>query len=361
MRTNEEVLDGLMPYTCEELREAGADYIAARAGIHRSLSHPVAAKLADRGVTLKQLAEQFGVTALGKSGRDVRHPPLAAGLGSDDFGRMLADAVHIVMYRAYDAARDFETICRPLPVRKLATPTEFPSMDIGQTLEPMPESREWPMGRVITTNGTSAALRTWARRFLISREVIVNDDAELIASIFGSTGAAVAATEAATLCELIESNPTLGDDAPMFAAGAGGNLFTSTALNATNLSIAMGAMRSQVTPAGNLANHAARALVVAAGLEATALELVRNISTGTRPAMQVIGLPWLTAGHWYLFADPTIAPAVGRMFLEGTTDRRSISVAQGRTSTREDGAAITAHADFEFVALGRVGAIRCEA
>ena len=225
-------------------------------------------------------------------------------------GNALGKALAAVVAYRYDQMTEHRELSRSLPLRDF-NPTEIATSDNLDDLPLLPESGEFQQAMVSTTEGTQAQLHTYARRILVSREVIVNDDVGLITKLFGNLGTAVGRVEARLVYELLEANKTLSDGEPMFHS-THGNIVAS-ALDASSLGEAMGAMRDQKTPAGTQANFRAKFLVTAPGLEYAALKLVADAGADLR----VIAAPWLAAGRWYLMADPEQAPVIGRLFLEG--------------------------------------------
>lgn len=331
--------------------DALPDALAERWGNKPRLAHPLAQDLLE--TPLSRVALACGeATYVARGGRPSHVKDIAVmglGMGSSDFKNAISNAARKLAVARYDAFAEHLLLCADQEVRNFH-PVDFPGADVDLNLEVVEERMPRKQMRFVDVAGQTGQLATYAREILISREVIVNDDVQMLGGTFGAIGAAAARIEAQMVANLLEANLTLADGQPMF----GSENIVASALNATSLDAAMAALRTQTTPAGNLANHRAHVLTVAAGLELSARTLLHSAGLD----LPVVCLPWLAAGRWYLQASPTIAPVVGRLLLAGNPTGRSIIVGSGKTPPNVDGFVLAAAADLGVVALGRVGIVR---
>jgi hypothetical protein len=329
--------------------EAMPDALAERWGVRAKLPHPLARDLLER--PLSAVAIACGQAAFAAQGSRGNHDIacLGRGLTTSDFKNSLSDAARRLAILRYEEAAEHRLLCADQEVKTFRE-TSFPNADIELELDiELDGANERKTSRIVYVAGQSANLSTYARNLLVSREVVVNDDVDMLGGVFGAIGTAAARTEAQLFSALLESNSTLADGAPMFAAGN----VVAEALSTVSLGVAMEKLRAQVTPAGNLANNRAFGIAVAPGLELTAYTIIEAAGLD----LVVVCLPWLAAGRWYLLASPKVAPVVGRLVLDGSKNG-PILVGPTRTERDVDGVLLAAAADLGMVALGRVGVVR---
>jgi hypothetical protein len=179
----------------------------------------------------------------------------------------------------------------------------------------------------------------------------VNNEFTLISGSFLQAGAAAARTEARIIFSTLESNPTLADNAPLFGES---NTITG-ALSDTNLDAAIGRIALQETASGDYHGFGAAVLAVSSADYGLALRLNKNMDS----PLKVIQSPYVSAGHWYVFADPAAAPVIGRLTLVGSNPLR-IEQNDGRTSDGNffDGVVFAFGHDVGYAIINRVGVIR---
>ncbi len=170
----------------------------------------------------------------------------------------------------------------------------------------------------------------------ITPEVLVNDDIGYIQNMTDGLGAGGKRAIERAVYALLEANPTLSDGVALFHA-THGNLAGSgaaptvalldAAANAMALQVAPGddAEYLDITPAVALANRALRGtLMVLIGAEYdpdTANKLQRpNMVKGI--VQNIVTTPRVAAAPWYLFADPSVAPVIEVVFLNGQREPR---------------------------------------
>ncbi len=177
--------------------------------------------------------------------------------------------------------------------------------------------------------GESYAIKTYARKFAITRQAIINDDLNAFGDTLRWWGIAVAQAEATVLLNLLALNtyggPTMSDGVALFHANHGNKAGSGTALDVANVSAGRLALRQMkgldgLTPIG----AAPRYLVVGPALETTAEQLLASLTPATVATvnpfsgkLELIVEPRLAGNKWYLFADPAQLPVLEHAFLEG--------------------------------------------
>ncbi|MEW6294366.1 MAG: hypothetical protein AB1544_13845 [Pseudomonadota bacterium] len=311
--------------------------------------HPLASGFAKcEENLLRALAESYCPPA--GAGRSTPSAVLASGLTNSDFKSSLAAVFKVVTGRTFEVHAGHLKIAKTIELPNFKV-HEVSSIDVDFALEEIGEGGE--ITALSTTEesvGLPAQIRSFGRTVLLSRELFVNDNINLMAELFRQAGAAAARLEAAMVYSLIESNPTLGDGGPMFH-GDHGNVQAS-ALDESSLGAAMGKLRLMKTPSGDPANLAAAVLVVAPDLELAAQKMVHQCNL----AMAVVGGAWLPLGRWYLAADPELSPCVGLLHLPGSEN--GVLVGPSRKKFQQDGVPLFVRLDSGVTALGRVGIVR---
>ncbi|OOG27672.1 hypothetical protein B1C78_03205 [Thioalkalivibrio denitrificans] len=332
-------------------RDAISDGLLLRSGYDVAGAHPDAERVA--GMSLDVLASTIGEAAIANDPHPpLRHNPrhaMARGLATEDFGAGFASGLGHLAVRRYNANADHRLITQPVEVTDFREIT-LGTVDVNPGLPLTGENGEVAEGDLVSIlDGQTGALQSYVRLARIHRMTLINDQWAVIAGVFAALGRNAARLEARLLYGLLESNPTLSDDAPMWHAD------TQTALadelSATALDQAMGLLRLQGRRPDEPVGHGAAVLAVEPRLEGLALRLVREM--GDR--LQVIASPFLPENRWYLFADYESAPVVGRLQLRNAPPVR---VEQKPRPGGFDGVALQVGADVGFVVIDRIGALR---
>lgn len=302
----------------------------------------------DRG-TLRRLAETFGSDRPG-----MPNAAFSAGLSSSEFINHLGNTLRIPVVQKLQAQTAHRAFCKIIGLPNFK-PREFPSIGIDADLvEITPEMGEHKNAvSIADLPGLDGEIHTYGRNVYISREVIVNDQSALIIDAFGTLGTSAGRLEAKLVYALLESNPTLGDDGPMFHADYG-NLLAGGPLSLDTISESMTSLRRMQTNSGNEADIRARFLIVPAELEANALSIVHINNL----PLEVVATSRISAsGNWYVMSDPEAAPVVGLLHMEASNSGISVGSAalQGDTF---DGVKLGVRFDTGVVVLGRLGVVR---
>ncbi|MDP1707639.1 MAG: hypothetical protein Q8L89_00975 [Gammaproteobacteria bacterium] len=336
-----------------DILDAMPDWVLTRSGRQPAKPHPIARRMVDEHASLADIAKLVGSVEALKQGRpadDLR--ALGLGMSSSDFTAALGGSLRRVVALAYDASSPHRAFTLPVPARNFLQ-VDFPSVDLSDELPPVGELSELKHQVVNVSTGLSAQLYTYGGAILVTRNTIINDDVGLLDTVFTQRGAAAARTEARIIYALLESNPMLADGELMFDAGHGN--IVAASLDAASLAAAMGALRTQPTLSGNLSNSKAAFLIISAALEYHAMKLLHDIGATT---IDIIASPWLPADRWYLMAAPSVAPVIGRLYLEGNIGSRPTIVEVIEPKISIDGIMLRVMADFGAVPLGRLGVVR---
>jgi phage major head subunit gpT-like protein len=223
-------------------------------------------------------------------------------------GKVAADS-----YKA--AESPLKQLGRQRVLRDFKPSTSIHLGEMGR-LEEIAESGEIKASSRAET-GESMSLKTYARGINVSRNLLVNDDLNLLGDMTAAFGEAAAQTEADEMVKLLTSNPNLSDGTPVFDLTRGNISAVPASLSDagaghTALSAARKAMRGfKGTDGKTLINVVPKYLLVGPETETYAEQLLAAIYPATVDDVNVMGQkltllvePRITDDSWYVFADP---------------------------------------------------------
>ena len=222
--------------------------------------------------------------------------------------------------------------------------------DVGDLLPVAPNGEIKEGG--LTEEKAVNQLDTYAKKFCLSRQMIINDDLGAFMKVPVAMGNRAARLIDQLFFKRLLANPTQSDGNALFHA-THGNLLTGaeSALGKDSLQKAIGKFLDQVDADGQPISIEPKFLLVPTGLKFLARELTQGatlIAAGSsdtlRPALnaiadenlQVISSPYLansaytgySSTAWYLFGDPAQADTFEIGYLKG---RRQPTVERGET------------------------------
>lgn len=249
-----------------------------------------------------------GVSTRGLSADDVF---TRAAHGTSDFPLVVSNAMGKVAADSYKAAESpLKQLGRQRVLRDFKPSTSIRLGEMGR-LEEIAES-----GEIKATSraesGESMSLKTFARAINVSRNLLVNDDLNLLGDMTAAFGEAAAQTEADEMVALLTSNPNLSDGTPVFDASRGNLAAAGAAPSETTLSAARKAMRGFKGLDGKtLISVTPKYLVVGPELETDAEKLLAAIYAATTAdvnawtgKLSLLVEPRITDDQWFVFADP---------------------------------------------------------
>jgi HK97 family phage prohead protease len=254
-----------------------------------------------------------GVSVRGLSADEVF---TRAAHGTSDFPLVVSNAMGKVAAESYKAAESpLKQLGRQRVLRDFKASTSIRIGEMGR-LEEIAESGEIKAtGRAET--GESMSLKTYARGINVSRNLLVNDDLNLLGDMTAAFGEAAAQTEADEMVKLLTSNPNLSDGIPVFDASRGNVSAVPASLSDagaghTALSAARKAMRGfKGTDGKTLINVVPKYLLVGPESETYAEQLLAVLYPTNVDEVNVMGQkltllvePRITDDSWYVFADP---------------------------------------------------------
>lgn len=245
---------------------------------------------------------------------------------TSDFPNLLTGTGNRVLMASYEAAASpLKAIARQTTIADFRSKTslrlsEFPA------LEQVNEAGEIKFG----SRGEAKeaySLKTFGKRFGISRNALINDDLGAFGDFSRAAGQAAAETEANQLAGLLTANAgagaTMDDGKALFHADHGNKAASGTVVDVTNLGVARKALRDQKGLDGTTPiNVVPKYLLVGSAKETEAEKVLADISAAVvgevNPFAGKLSLlvePRLSGNAWRVFADPATAPTLEYAYL----------------------------------------------
>ena len=310
----------------DKFRAAAADAIALRAGLKVEKAAPGAMEM--RGMKLMDLARECVERSTGK--RAGYGDPMSlvrdAITGTSDFPTLLSNVANNSMAQAYLAApATFESWTRRGSLSDFKTATRVRLSEAGE-LAALTELGEYQHD-AITEAGETVKLKTYGKRFSISRQAIINDDLSALASMPQKYAQGARRMVNNMAYAILNVPPTLSDAKALFHADHK-NLGTAGLISIAALGEAQGKMKRQTNIGGKEAlNIQARYLIVPPEQFVLASQIVGSSVDGTKTnaiinpffnGLTIISDAALTdTKAWFLAADPSQVDTVEINYLNG--------------------------------------------
>jgi hypothetical protein len=326
----------------ERLRDAGVQYLMARAGM---LNREDDARARQGNPYLNCSLVQMAERSLIRAGVNTRemdrerivmaalHPNVVGVQTTADFPILLENALHKMLQAGYRLTPF--TWSRFCATGTLADYRPHPRYHLSSfsDLKSVTEAGEYEQGVLGDGEKESITGSRKGRILNVTPEVLINDDLGAIARPVVALGQAAGRTIEKDVYVVLGSNPTMGDGVALFHA-THNNLLASggSAPTAAAWDVARQAMGSQKDPGGNDYLDISPALWLGPLSIGTAARLV-NVSefnpddsknskyappnTSRGMVRDVIDTPRLSGNAWYLFADPAVEPVLEVAFLNG--------------------------------------------
>lgn len=313
-----------------------------------------------RGMTLLELSREFlassGVNVRGMSRDEIATRALHS---TSDFPEVLAAVTNKTLRQAYDVyPRTFTPFCRQV----LAT--DFKAMhrvQIGEApqLLKVSEGGEFKRG-TIAESKESYRIETYGRVVAITRQVLINDDLDAFTRIPAMYGTAIATLESDVVWGIITANAAMADGVTLFHATHKNLAGTGAALSVASIGEGRASMAKQTgLDKKTILNIRPSYLIVPAALELAAEQLVaqnllpaktldvvpqsiRTITPISEPRLDAV-----SAGAWYLAANPAQIDTIEYAYLEGQQG----AYIETRNGFDVDGVEIKCRLDFGAKAI----------
>lgn len=235
-------------------------------------------------------------------------------------------------------------------------------VDSAVTFEELAQNGEYKESTLISDEKATIQLKTYARKFSVTRQTIINDDLSTLSRVPQMIGIGARQFQSKKVWALITGNALCPDGKALFHADHGnlGNGAAASMINDDSLSAARVSMLRQKSPQGNELDIFPKYLVVPAELLTKAQKLLRTINPTIVDAVNIwsfldpIEIRYLTdALAWYVFAEPgsTTVDGIVHAYLDGQEGLYTESYIDKDT----DSLVIKARQDFDCAVWGWQG------
>ncbi len=296
-----------------------------------------------RGMRLEDMAK----ASLERSGRKISGmdrlsiaraalaQPRAEGFGqtTSDFPVLLENVMHRMVLTAYQQTPDvWSLFCKTGSVSDFREWQRLRSGAIAD-IEDVTEAGEYK-NRVIpdlAKEGISAKRR--GNIIGITPEIIINDDIGYISDLTTMFGRAAKRTIENKVFALLASNPLLKDGQALFHASRGNLAATGSIVSVDSLDAARVAMASHkdisgqefldIRPSiwlGSIGQGGNARVVVNSQYDPDTANKLQRPNKVNGLVSNIIDTPRIAGTAWYLFADPSVAPVIEVVFLDGQSE-----------------------------------------
>lgn len=285
-----------------------------------------------RGYSLMDMAREClaaeRVDVRGKSKLEV---VAAAFTSTSDFPLLLANVAEKAMMKGYEEAEETFQLWT-----SVGTLTDFKAgrrvgLNDFPTLLEVKEGAEYKFAQV-GERGETVQLATYGRKFMLTRQAIINDDLDAFSKIPLGMGRAAIRTVGDLVYAILTSNPNMADGVALFHANHG-NLPTAAAISTGSVDAMRVAMAKQTAGGGALNLKLAKLLVpVALGgaarvvanseFEVGSTSTTKNNTTpnsvrGTFEVIEDARLDSSSATNWFGCANPAMHDTIEVSYLDG--------------------------------------------
>lgn len=283
-----------------------------------------------RGYSLMDLArEALAMERIDVRGKSKLEVVAAAFTSTSDFPLLLSSVAEKAMLKGYDEAEEtFQRFTSVGTLSDFKAGKRLGLNDFPALLE-VKEGAEYKYATV-GERGETVQLATYGRKFMLTRQAIINDDLDAFSKIPKGMGRAAIRTVGNLVYAVLTGNPTMADGVALFHADHG-NLPTGAAISTAGVDAMRVAMAKQKT-GGNALNIRLANLIVPVALEGTAKVVAESqfevgastknntVPNSVRGTFEVISdarLDTASAAVWYGCANPATNDTIEVSYLDG--------------------------------------------
>lgn len=303
----------------------------------------------------RAICQKSGVSVAGLSKEEV----VKRAMSTTDMPDLFTSTVKRFMRMDYETyVPDWERFSQRVPADDFRVKTGI-KVDSAVTFEEIAENGEYKESNVISNEKATIQLKTYGRRFSISRKTIINDDLGVLARMPRIIALGYRQFQSKKAWALVTGNALCPDGKSLFHADHG-NLGTAAVIGDNALSAARTAMRRQTSPEGNELLITPKFLMVPPELETKAQKLLKPIYPGQVADVNLwssldpfVNVYFADTNAWYMVADPNMISADGMVhaFLDGQEGLYTESF----INQDNDALVIKARGDFDCAMWGWQG------
>ena len=320
----------------EKMVRGAEEALLARAGL---VKHEDIKDNEFRGMRLSDFArialEEAGVNTRGMSYDAMAQSVLSrSGQTTSDFPVLLENTMHKIMLNGYTTAPDAWR-----QIAKVGSVSDFRAWKRLSTgtlanLTGVNEHGELTNMPISDAHAESVQASRFGNIISITPETIINDDMQWIANQASALGRAAARTVEATVFAKLISNPTMADGNALLSAAHGNIETAGGAISVATIDAGRVKMASQMDKDSNDYLNIRPSILLCSLASGGSARVVTNSQYDPDSAARllvpnkinglvnlVIDTPRITTG-WYLLANPSDAPVIEVVFLDGNQNPR---------------------------------------
>lgn len=246
-------------------------------------------------------------------------------LSTSDFKNLLEDVINKSLRASYaEKPQTFAPFVKKVQVSDFKTISRTQYGDAPE-LQIVKEGGQSTYGK-ISDAAEKYNVETYAKKLLITRKAIINDDLSAFVQTPEKFGRAARQLESKLVWNLVTSNPTMADGVALFASGHS-NLGSAGAINVANVGALWSAMRKQKGIDGKeFIDISPKFLVVPVALETLAMQFIgttvpqQDSNFNPYKSLNVVAEPRLddaSATNWFLFSAASEVDMIELATLQG--------------------------------------------
>lgn len=307
----------------DKARAAATDGLLLRSGIQVANPAPGAEQF--RGLGFADIARELMAIEGLEAKRMSKEQLLQRALSTSEFPNVLANVANKAVMIGYQAA--------PSSWRKWARQGILPDFKSSYRvkLQDAPDMLEVIEGDeiqegVVKDQGETIQLKTYARKLVITRPALINDDTGLFNTVFRAFGYRAANLVEATAYGILTGNANMADGYALFSTDHSNIATAGATVSTTTVNAGMVDIMEQTAPNGSKIGVMPEFLVVGPQ-NATAAALLCNSTFDTTSNgnanynpfafLKPIVSPHISAKKWFLICNPMAMDTVEVAFLDG--------------------------------------------
>jgi len=261
--------------------------------------------------------------------------PTASGYGqtTSDFPVLLENVMHRMVLTAYNATPD--TWSKFCVTGSVSDFREWQRLRVGSIadIEDVNEAGEYKNRTIPDAAKEGITAKRRGNIIGITPELIINDDIGYISTLTTNLGRAAKRTIENKVFALIAANPNLKDGHALFSTDHANLAGTGAVPSVDTLEAARIAMAKQkdiggneyldIRPAiwlGGLTHGGDVRVIVGAQYDPDTANKLQRPNKVNGIVQNIVDTPRITGNDWYLFGDPTVAPVIEVVFLDGQSE-----------------------------------------
>lgn len=304
---------------------------------------------------VRTICTKNGVNVTGLSNDEV----VKRAMATTDFTDLFTSTAQRFLRMNYEAVvPEWAPFSRRVPASDFRVKTGIKT-DMAVTFEEIAENGEYKESTLMSNEKATIQLKTYGRKFSISRKTIINDDLGVLTRLSQMIALGYRQFQSKKVWGLVTSNALCPDGKALFHTDHK-NIGTAAVIGDDSISELRTKMRRQVSPEGNELFLTPKYLLVPPELETRAQKQVSAILSATTKDVNIWGNlqpvvnPYFSnILEWYLVADPAMTTCDG--LVHAYLDGQEGLFVESYINQDNDALTIKARGDFDAAVWGHQG------